>query len=213
MTDVNSIKYCSTCKQDKPVAEFYTRSNGNPLGICKTCHKARMRELPVHDRHEVVNKSEKLVIDRLSANHIPASPGKTLGYKWADIVAWGCVLIECKVSTDKGDGLFQWSFSPTQQQHGIRAHIIILCADYGYKITYHLFDAKDPVFTSNRDSRNRKTGITFIANPNHRKHYTSTLTNEVMNAHQDNWGLIERYRLQVSTNLDPDIFSSDWRVK
>lgn len=210
----NDYKICRVCEQEKHIDEFYRRHNGNPYNHCKSCHNTKMMDIyhekGVIDRRVAVNQSEILVIERLKANHIPASPGKTLGYKWADVVAWGCVLIECKYSSLRAD-TFNWTFSPLQQEQGLRAHIVVLCADYGHEITYHVFDANHPIF-SNRNGK-RKTGVIYMLSPKHRKSNANTLTPEMMSYYQDAWGKIETYRISASENLQPETFTSDWRVK
>lgn len=208
----NDYKECGTCKQEKHVDEFYKRHNGNPLGDCKECHKARSRNQIAAPRQVAVNFSEQLVIERLSRIGIPTLPGKTLGYKWADVVSWGCVLIECKYSSDKG-GWYQWGFSPIQREQGIRAHLIILCSEQDGQTDYYVFDANDPVFT--KRSGKRKTAVIYIANAKHRKNKEDVLTKEIMTRHKDAWSLIEHYRCQVSARLmDGDrSLLTDWRVK
>lgn len=37
------MKACTHCSTQKPVTEYYLMSNGGPSGICKDCHKARMK--------------------------------------------------------------------------------------------------------------------------------------------------------------------------
>jgi hypothetical protein len=37
------MKLCRQCSEVKPLTEFYHFANGNPLHICKSCHKERMR--------------------------------------------------------------------------------------------------------------------------------------------------------------------------
>lgn len=36
-------KECIRCGTTRPMAEFYLRSTGAPMGACKDCHRARMR--------------------------------------------------------------------------------------------------------------------------------------------------------------------------
>lgn len=213
----NDYKPCRVCQQEKPLSEFYKRHNGNPYSMCIQCYRAygnkAYAEKGFIDRHVAVNKSEVLVINRLKENNIPASPGKTLGYRWADVAAWGCVLIECKYSSLRA-GMYSWNFSPIQQQEGLRAHLVILCADNGDSVEYYVFDAKDPIL-SHQDGK-RKTGLCYNknANPRHQhKRVKTPLTEEIMTAHQDRWDLIETYRQQVSAHLTDDLFSDRWRTK
>lgn len=206
----NDYRICRACQQEKPFDSFYKRQNGDPYTTCIPCHRAYQKNRKQHPRHVAVNLSEQLVITQLKKHHIPAVPGKTLGYSWADVAAWGCVLIECKYSSDHG-GVFQWNFSPVQQKQGLRAHIVVLCADYGDEITYHVFSSDDPIFT--HPNGKRKTGVCYILNPKHRKRI-SGITPDVLEQHRDDWQLVERYRQYVATHqLDGDLFAHTWRVK
>jgi hypothetical protein len=207
----NDYRLCNTCKQEKPLSEFYKRYNGDPLYDCKECMKIRSRNQKQAPRQVAVNKSEKIIIERLAQLCIPALPGKALGYRWADVVAWGCVLIECKLSTDKGGGSFQWAFSPKQFTKGLRAHVVILCAEHHEGVTvFHVFDASDPVFY--HDTGERKTAVGYGVNSRHRMINRVVLTDEMMLEHKDNWSLIEQYRQSVSLGLTKSLLD-EWRVK
>jgi hypothetical protein len=211
----NDYRICANCQQEKLVDEFYKRHNGSPYKKCKECHKAQSTQIyhqKGHDHVTPINRSETIVIDRLIDNNIPAFCGKMFGFKWADVVAWGCVLIECKLSSIKRrDGLFGWSFSPIQQEQGLRAHLVVLCADYGHEVTYHLFAADNPIFYDSEGKR--KSHVAYAPNVRYQHMQKSPLTKEVMKAHRDNWQLVEDYRIYASTHLSIDVFNENWRVK
>lgn len=199
---------------DKPLDDFYKRYNGDPLTNCKECHKSRSRKQPQADRQIAVNLSEKIILEKLNSLGISSLPGKALGYRWADVVSWGCVLIECKVATDKGGGYYQWAFSPKQFTVGVRAHIVILCCDNGEdNRTFYVFDAKDPVFY-HKDGK-RKTAVTYEPNARHRRIDRVVLTKRMMLDHENQWGLIETYRKRIALQLTRglDILSGEWRTK
>lgn len=211
---MNDYKICRTCQQEKPPSAFYKRNNGSLYTQCKDCQKAQMNKWYQEkgiDYTTPVNRSEALVVEQLTMRNIPAYCGKTLGAKLADVLAWGCVLIECKLSSLREDGLFSWSLTPLQREKGLRAHLIVLCADYGHVVTYHLFPADSPIFYDFH--KERRSELTYTPNVQHRRLMKSALTPEVMLAAEDNWQLIEHYRLLVSANLQPETFTSDWRVK
>lgn len=211
---MNDYKVCGKCKQEKHIDDFYKRHNGGALTDCKECHKIRSRNQVQSDRRIAVNKSEMLVIDRLKEMRIPALPGKALGYVWADVVAWGCVLIECKYSKDKGAGFFQWGFSPLQIDKGLRAHLVVLCCDYEEMgITYHVFNVNDPVFYHSNGER--KTGVAYEVNARHRRMDRVVLTDRMMSDHQDQWQLVEHARQDVSLQLAAgmNVAGINWRIK
>lgn len=202
-------KECRICKQEKPLSEFYTRHGGKPYSQCKDCHIAVNNYKP-RDRQEAINRSEILVIDCLAKRHIPALPGKSLGFKWADVVAWGCVLIECKLSSFR-NGVFSWAFTPIQQEQGLRAHLVVLCADYGHEITYHVFKAIDEIFYT-RDGT-RKSSVTYTPNIRYRNMVKTSLPKPVMDEHRDRWEMVETYRQYVAGLITEGNSLSDWRVK
>lgn len=37
------MKPCCDCSKEKAPSEFYRMANGNPAGVCKDCHKVRMK--------------------------------------------------------------------------------------------------------------------------------------------------------------------------
>jgi hypothetical protein len=210
---MNNSKVCATCKQEKQFDEFYKLRSGSPASECKDCAKLRSKnQVKSQDRKSAVNYSEKIVIDKLSELGIPSLPGKALGYTWADVVAWGCVLIECKYSSDYGGEHFHWGFTPLQRIEGIRAHITILCCGWSDKTTYHLFEANDPIFYIHGK---RKTGITYVPDATHGKHKRPALTKELMDAHSKKWGLIESYRKHIASQImSGDTSTTEyWRVK
>lgn len=207
----NDCKVCTTCKQEKHVSEFYAFANGRLLGCCKECQKARSRNQVAVHRQVPVNYGECVVIDKLNSLSIPALPGKALGYRHADIVAWGCVLIECKLSKTIGE--FHFTFGARQRITGLRAHITILCCEYDpTDITFHLFEAQDPVFYK---KGKRKHGMCFLPVAHHRKSNPDVLTNEIMDKHQDDWKLIEMYRQNIAAQIgqgDKSLYEA-WRAK
>lgn len=207
----NDCKLCTDCNQEKTVSEFYAFADGRLHGICKECHKARgRRQVKIH-RQVPVNYGECVVIDKLNSLSIPSLPGKALGYRHADVVAWGCVLIECKISKSVGE--FHFTFGARQHMTGLRAHITILCCEYEPDdITFHLFEAHDPVFYR---KGKRKHGLTYLPVARHRKDIPDVLTNEIMDNRQDDWQMIEKYRQQIAAQIgqgDKSVYEA-WRVK
>lgn len=197
---------CRKCKIEKPLSEYYTRS-GLPhlhLKMCKACYrelsKCHSKSTRSH-RREAVVESEKKIIELLKKEGVPALPGKALGHQYADIIAWGCVLIESKYATIRDDKYFAFGFSPQQRKHGIRGDLVVLACDYGDRVTYHIFESSDPIFYYG--SGKLKASVCYMPDVARRKNRSDrvTLLPDYMKAHEDRWDLIENVRLNVSAHL------------
>ena len=185
------------------MSDYYTRS-GLPhlhLKMCKACYRELSKQQEQPRRREAVVQSEKEVIEILKGQGIPALPGKALAHQHADIVAWGCVLIESKYSKMRDSGYFMFTFTPQQHRYGIRGDLVILTCDYGDKITRHVFLATDPVFYFRNGKL--KPSTCYMPDAKHRKTRVnrSTLLPEYMEEHQDEWDLVETVRLKVKDYL------------
>jgi hypothetical protein len=118
---------CSLCQQPKAVSEFYTRSGMPHLRYawCIDCHKLKAKQQKKMPRHLSSVESETKLIEYLWCCGIPALPGKAIGHEYADVVAWGCVMIEVK-SARPIDGTYHFNFTPLQQAKGLRGHVLVL---------------------------------------------------------------------------------------
>jgi hypothetical protein len=196
---------CRRCKEDKPISEYYTRS-GLPhlhLKMCKACYR-ELRKLQAQSatsRRRAVVQSEKEIIDLLEGQGIPALPGKALGHQYADIIAWGCVLVEAKYSQLRNDNCFSFSFTPQQRKLGVRGDLIVLVCDYGDKTTRHVFLASDPIFYYL--SGNLRGSLTYAPFAKRKRNHANRigLTDALMDEHQNKWELIETIRLNVHNSL------------
>lgn len=153
-------KLCRRCNTPLPLSEFYKRPNSNSYtSECKTCMKSRSKaqHLTNEDYQVPVVESEKMAIEYLHSNGIPALPGKTIRMSFVDVIAFGCIGVEVKYSP-LVDGKFIFKTTPSQQKHGFRADVVMLICDYGDRKTFHLFPAKHPVFYM---GERLKTGFTF----------------------------------------------------
>jgi|GEM_PF-6933178 len=178
--------------------EFYTRSGMPHLrqSYCIECFKKRSAEQNLVPRHISTVESERKLIEHLATFGIPALPGKALAHAYADVVAWGCVLLEVKAA--QLVGRFHFGFTPVQQILGLRGHLLVLVCDYGDKETFHCFDAKDARFY--HPSGMLKTGTTYTPN---RKNAgkTAVFTPDGMQESEDKWELIEDQRQRVRLSL------------
>lgn len=197
-------KECARCEVRKPLSEFYIRSGygtpDNPATIpghyvseCKQCMKDRSRLRVPFDAKEPLIKGEKLAIEYLAMNNIPALPGKAVSHAWTDIVAFGCIGVEvkhAKLKLKRGVDKFTFMATPQQQKNGFRGAIVMLICEYPDRLTYHLFRSTEPVFyMGNRV----KSGFDFTpGNDIPLKHGNNrvVMTQPMMDKAQDNTQLI-----------------------
>lgn len=194
-------KICSRCKQEKPIDGFYTRSGAKHLHypMCKECYRERSKEYKPLDLLKASTETERAVIEQMSFYGIPAVPGKSLWHKFADVVAWGCVMVEVKSSNQRGEN-YAFAFTPQQQQRGVRGDIVVLVCKGPNEQSYHVFPADHPVFY--RDGK-LKTSAFYMTNPKHRKaeRVNTPLSAQLMEQHKDAWHLVETKRIEVQRKL------------
>lgn len=198
MESVPQSKKCSTCKTEKIISEFYPRGkSGYWCSECKDCMKLRSKTQVKRNRQTSGVPSEAAAITRLLENGIPALPGKALGHQWADIVAWGCILCECKASS-MVEGQFSYTFSSLQRNERLRGEFVILIANWDDHSDYFIFPANHPMFYTK--SGKLKTGITWTPNraPGGRK---SPMTDEERESYRNAWHLIETRRIEIVQQL------------
>lgn len=210
-------KVCVRCKTDKPFSEFYIRSGyntpdnpptepGHYNSECKFCIQDRSKQSKHLPATEPRAKTEIIAINRLHQEGIHALPGKAVLASDVDVVAWGCVWIEVKYSRlGRRHGVvpgFIFNATPAQMRRGFLAHIVMLiCEHPDGHCTFHLFDAKDPVFYIHGRV---KSGMTFrpkqleaIKHGNNRV----VMTQPMMDAAHNAWHHIENVRQRISEEL------------
>lgn len=191
---MNDVKTCRDCRQVLPLESFYKRSDGTPHTYCKECSKLRTKQraaagLTNTDRKQSTIHGEQLVIKELAKQGIPALPGKALSHTLCDVLAWGCLPIEVKSSTDTIS--FSFAFTSRQRQMGIRGLAIILHCAWGDKDTFHIFRSNEPWFYG--DDGKLKTMTQYNPNPKFQRK-ENILTPELMESRRDAWWiLIEEY--------------------
>lgn len=192
----NVSKICSACQCLKPLSEYYKRSYSNSVtSECKECMKKRSvgKWHKNEDYMKSLVMSEELAIAFLHRNGIPALPGKALRQSHVDVIAFGCVHIEVKYApfeVDRTVKKFTFKVTPSQQKNGFRAEVVILICGYDDHMTYHLFDAKDPVFYMHGRV---KTGFTFTPGSFEAKKHGNNrvvMTQPMMNAAEDKVSLV-----------------------
>jgi len=203
MIDYTSTKVCKTCHIEKPLTDFYGSpgSKDKHAIICKECAKAYFRQsYPTLNRNQRDSASgrptENFVISKLRSLGIFATSGKASEFKWCDVVAWGCVTIEVKTSALPKDKKFKFNFTPVQQKRGIQAALMLLVCDYGNVATFHMFPSDHPVFYHSDGTL--KKGLGYTPGTLSQKMLTNNiaLTKTLMTQYENNWGLIEKCRLE-----------------
>jgi len=132
---------------------------------------------------------EQELINKLASVGIPALPGKALAHKWADVIAWGCVMIEVKLATFDGRS-YSWTFTPKQSGDGVRGHIIVLMT-YNHGYDYHVFGAYESIFYN--DDGNLKTGVMWTPNRSNVGR-EAALTDKIMHFAKRQWVVINNAR-------------------
>ncbi len=192
-------KVCRDCQNEKPVSEFYIRSDGrNYNSVCIECMKLRSRKSKRDNLSRLVSTvdSETQVLSELHQLGIPAWPGKAMSHTWADIVAWGIVRIEVKVSTPNEKGIYTWHFTPSQIQNGVRGDVVILIRNEPTRPTYFILRQDSPVF--HLENGDRKSAVVYPI----RRWASRLYLNELMEASVDQWQLINQVRDELCNQLE-----------
>ena len=110
------MQICTKCKLEKQDKEFYTSKNKQSgyTSWCKACMKQLSQKRNKEGRKHA--RSTGRVLRLLAEHGIPAFADRRICGPYIDIVAWGCVPVEAKLSSQFGDNKFIWSFSPNQLQ-------------------------------------------------------------------------------------------------
>jgi hypothetical protein len=191
---------CTKCQLQKDLSEFYPRPGGKYLcAECKDCMKIRSKTQIAVDKKVAVVASEADVIIELHKRGIPALPGKALHQQWADVIAYGCVLVGVKSAKRHYRGGYNFAFTPNQRNGKLKGDLVVLVAKRDTGNTYHIFTANNPVFYG-EDGR-LKTAVTWTPNAKHRGRYAIALTDAMMEVAQDNWDLVDRHLVKVQNKL------------
>lgn len=192
-------KICIACKQPKDLSEYYPRGTSGYLSSeCKDCMKARSKRQVAVNKLIPIVSSEGDVIAQLIKRGIPALPGKALHQQKADVIAWGCVLIEVK-SSNYRYRQFCFSFTYDQRNKRLRGDIIVLVCHYEDKNTYHLFPATHPMFYNNKGKL--KTAVSWTPQKRENGNGRPGITDEMMEAAEDRWQMVEDYRQRIIDKL------------
>lgn len=192
-------KQCRICNGTFPATpEYFYQHEPAKDGLhgqCKACTKARAK---TYEHEPKGRPNEVLLVNYLLKNGVFADVGARLkAYKFADVVAWGCVKIEMKYSWSHEEK-HKFQFTPRQLKlNGAGVDVICLATDGTGEIEYHFFDAKDPFFYK---GGKLKPSFSYIPYAHHRKG-KEVLLPEVMDKARDNVSVIECYRLQVVSQM------------
>lgn len=184
---------CSKCGEEKAETEFYKRGRKSArFSFCIECFKISHKNSKIVARQTPGQPAEGIVIEYLKNMGIYAAPGKCSEWRWIDVVAWGCVLIEVKSSTLRPDNTYTFNFTPTQRIKGIQADLVVLLPIEEFENTFHVFRSNDPIFYK-RDGTLRQA-VDYKLFPKFYREGYETLTLEKMSKAKDDWGLIEEIR-------------------
>lgn len=198
MIEYTNPRKCSKCQLSKDLSEFYPRPGGKYLcAECKDCMKLRSKVQTKVDKKVAVVASEAEVITELHKQGIPALPGKALSQQWADVIAYGCVLIEVKSAYRHYRGCYQFGFTPSQRAGKLKGDLVVLVCKNDTGNTYHVLQASNPVFYHEGQL---KTAVAWTPGAKHKGRFIS-LNDEIMYAAQNNWDLVERHLVKIQNKL------------
>lgn len=183
---------------DLPENEFYAHRGGLATH-CKECQKARTSKYKHHAHDVMVNYGEILVVERLKSLGIYSITGKSSEFRWADVVAWGCVRIEVKTARLNQANTFSFHMGYKEKTVEQQAELVVLIV-LDDPITYHVFPSSHGIFY--HDGGSPKRGLTYMRDDQrtHNK-YCNPVNDALMSAHQDKWEFIEHYRWSVISSL------------
>lgn len=194
-----TLRKCVACQELKEPSEFYNRPGGKYVtSECKECMKTRSRNRVPVDRKVAVVPSEADVIIELHKQGIPALPGKALHQQWADVIAYGCVLVEVKSAKRHYRGCYQFSFTPSQRAGKLKGDLVVLVCKHDDGNTYHVLQANNPVFYG--EDGKLKTAVAWTPGAKHKGRFIS-LNDEMMADAQNQWGLVDTYLTRICAKL------------
>lgn len=200
MIEYTNERECSKCHAVKLLSEFYPRPGGKYVtSECKECMKARSRNQVAVDKKVALVPSEAGVIVELHKRGIPALPGKALHQQWADVIAFGCVLIEVKSSLLNHRGTFNFAFTASQRSGKLRGDLVVLvCKHDDGENTFHVFTANEP-FLYGEDGK-LKMAVSWTP-ARGRQGRPSVVTDGMMEAARNRWSLVDDYLARIQQRL------------
>ena len=140
-------------------------------------------------------------VDYLLQNGIYAVNGKYTAWRYADIAAFGCVILEHKYSRQHNDGSFLWRVKPRWHDNGIRGNIVMLCAEYDGRVERTFWDVNDAIFYLHNGEL--KKGIHY--NPTKHAHatrdYGVSISRRMWREHIDRFDIIHDCLRNICTNM------------
>ena len=198
MIEYTNPRTCAKCQLPKDLSEYYPRPGGKYLcAECKDCMKLRSKVQVKVDKKVAVVASEAEVITELHKQGIPALPGKALSQQWADVIAYGCVLIEVKSAQRHYRGCYQFAFTPSQRAGKLKGDLVVLVCKMETGNTYHVLHASNPVFYHEGQL---KTAVAWTPGAKHKGRFVS-LNDDIMYAAQNNWDLVEGHLVKIQNKL------------
>lgn len=212
-------KPCNRCHQVKPFTEYYVRPTfgtldnpavelGHFVSECKSCMKERAKtdfRLPAWESRV---PTEQIAIDYLRSKGIWTTTGKMTHAPDVDLACLGAVWVEAKHSRAKRRGYtqtFTFMMTPSQQQRGFLAHVVMLICEYpDGRLTHHLLPADHPVFYKD-DGKTMKSAVTYTVGKRKAstrgRGYKHQITQQNMDEWLDNTSLIWNWMARITSAL------------
>lgn len=189
------MKTCVRCGQQKDESEFYKQGTDN---YCKPCrlevnriNYVRRKHLPSGKQGEV---STLLARKLLLLRGIPTVMG---GNHWADLMAWGCVPIEAKLShPGEYSNQFTWMFSQRQRSVGYQDGLFMFIAQSSESRRVFIVPV-DVDWITHPDGRPLHTAVKITLEY---AHFNSVYW-KLLVPYEDRYDLVEEYRVRVGTEL------------
>jgi hypothetical protein len=181
-------KLCPSCNETKPLDKFYFHhSSGKHEKRCKKCKLARQKKYNNYPSVESGVPHENDIIQKLRSIGIYACSGKRSRARWVDIMVFGCVGVEAKLATKKGNS-YSWTFTSKQVQQGIRGDIVIFMIDHDNRPTDYFVVKADSPFIRHGNG-DLKESVNYTPDSNHA--LVDQEFNEFMEESKNYWDLIQ----------------------
>ncbi len=191
------MKTCIRCGESRPESDFYRNGTDS---YCKSCRRvinsegrSRRKERGLAS-HLPGEPSTQAAMDVLLQHGIPSCPGSAMGRAWIDLIAWGCVPIEAKISLPyRKENTYQWSFTPSEIVRGFEGLFMFFARSSERDRVFIVPSNVDWIQTNGRPN---KTAVSVVFNS--KRAYAHIA--EKLEQYEDRFDLVEQYRLEWVAN-------------
>lgn len=190
-------KMCTACRVVKPLRAYHRNGKDN---YCKDCRarinnanylKRKASGIPKHIPGELSTQAGLAI---LWQQGIPSCFGSAMGHTWVDLLAWGCVPIEAKLSNGYVEGNInkhKWGFTEGERGRGFKGAFLFIART----------PERDRVFVIPCDSpflqtggKPNRTALSVVFGADHFNAYVEPLLLEW----EDRYDVIESLRKEYS---------------